>query len=191
MASLLVSEDYSGRVAMPPPGFDVDSVASRVGLDPAETHDDNVLEIAASAPSGHSPIGLRMVEIATGQIGVCETANNGGIPLTRYVHPFAPGSPGVPWCAFFVSWCYLQTTGSRPPWNNPGWVQSIYAWAANNRRLVGTPLRGDMFGLGGNHIGLVARSLRDRVITVESNTSTGCVRSNERPLTGLWFGRPK
>jgi hypothetical protein len=185
-------DDFSQLTEIPPPGFDVDSCATLTNIDLSDTlsNSDDSSESGVFEMAGHSPVGLRMVEIATSQIGVCESGSNSGIPLQRYVRPFLPGSGPQPWCAFFVSWCYLQTTRSRPPWSNAGWVPSVYAWAENNGQVVRTPLRGDMFGIAGNHMGLVARSLSDHIITIEGNTGSGCVAANQRPLSGLWFARP-
>lgn len=138
----------------------------------------------------HSAVGLRMVEIALGQLGVCESGNNGGVPLTRYVRAFWPSSGPQPWCAFFVSWCYLKSTRRKPPWSNAGYVPSVESWASSTGRRVRIPLRGDMFGVGGTHMGIVTRSLQNKVYTIEGNTSSGCVKSIVRPTRGLWFARP-
>ncbi|MFC7615171.1 hypothetical protein ACFQV2_18300 [Actinokineospora soli] len=53
--------------------------------------------------------------------GVCETGTNGGIPLSRYVHWFNPGLGPVPWCAFFISWCWDNATdrNRRTPGTTP------------------------------------------------------------------------
>lgn len=114
-------------------------------------------EIAAiDEPTGdqsraRSEVGLRMSEIAEGQIGVRESGGeNGGVPLTRYVRRFWPNSGPQPWCALFPSWCCVEATGRRPARSNPGLVDSVRAWALTNNRLVRTPCRGDMFGIGGH-----------------------------------------
>lgn len=148
-------------------------------------------ETRRSAAADHSPVGLKMIERAQTQIDVCETGQNGGLPLTRYTRAFWPDSGPQPWCAFFVSWCYLKESGRQPPWDNAGLVRSVRDWASRNSRLVRVPLRGDMFGVGVEHMGLVARSLQGRIITIEGNTSSGCVRAVERNPAGLWFARPR
>lgn len=150
-----------------------------------------VAEDPRLAAAGHSATGVRMMQIAWGQRGVCESGENAGVPLRRYVHPFLPGSGPLPWCAFFVSWCYLQTTRRKPPWRNPGYVPSVHEWAKQHGKLVRVPLKGDMFGIGGDHMGIVVQSTRrpQRFVTIEGNTSSGCVRSLERPWTGHWFAR--
>ncbi|MDQ3690810.1 MAG: hypothetical protein M3406_12415 [Chloroflexota bacterium] len=141
--------------------------------------------------AGRSAVGVRMMQIAWGQRGVCESGQNAGEPLRRYVHPFLPRSGPLPWCAFFVSWCYLQTTNRKPPWTNPGYVPSVHGWASQHGKVVRVPLKGDMFGIGGDHMGIVVQSTRrpQRFVTIEGNTSSGCVRSLERPWAGHWFAR--
>lgn len=156
-----------------------------------EPEDLEEAERRAVKAGGGSAVGGRMLEIGLTQRGVCETGQNGGVPLERYVRPFWPRSGPQPWCAFFVSWCYWQTALHKPYWDNPGWVESVHAWAASARRLVKTPERGDMFGIGGAHMGLVVRRIGGgRVRTLEGNTSSGCVKVLDRPQSGLWFARP-
>jgi hypothetical protein len=177
------------------PGPDAESFASAIELPDdtpflSEDFESSPPTLALVAGAGHSAIGLRMIDIAGGQMGVCETGQNGGVPLARYTRTFWPQSGPQPWCAFFVSWCYLQASGQQPPWQNKGLVDSVRQWASSRGRLVSVPLRGDMFGVGRHHMGLVARSLKGKIITIEGNTSSGCVKANERPLGGLWFARP-
>jgi CHAP domain len=139
-------------------------------------------------------LGLRMVLQAVTQLKprVCETGHNGGTPHERYVKRFWPKSGPEPWCAFFVSWCYLKVTGRQPPWDNKGAVASVNSWASRANALVRSPLQGDMFGTSNTHMGMV-RGVRDdgQIVTIEGNTSSGCVKSNIRPVRGLWFARPR
>lgn len=138
-----------------------------------------------------SAVGQRMVQIALSQRGVAESGGaNRGIPFDRYVKPFGFTSP-VPWCACFVSWCYLQTTAKRPPWQNPAYVGSIYNWARSAGQLTSDPKQGDMFGVSDRHMGMVAARLRNgRILTIEGNWGDR-VLSRELAMSGLWFGTPK
>lgn len=122
--------------------------------------------------------------------GVCETGYNGGLPHRRYVQWFG-NYPPSPWCAYFVSWCWDNATdrNRRTPWDNPGWVLSVQGWARQHGKLVSQPQTGDLFGVGGDHIGWVWSASGGEIVTVEGNTSSGCVRSNRRPTPGLWFAR--
>jgi hypothetical protein len=137
-------------------------------------------------------LGLRMVRAALGQRGVCETGKNGGVPLQRYVKAFWPQSGPEPWCAFFISWCYLQSTGRQPPWTNKGLVGSVYTWAKGAGVLHPRPQQGDMFGIGGQHMGMVRGvNQNGSFVTIEGNTSSGCVRGFVRPAGSAWFAGPR
>lgn len=137
-------------------------------------------------------LGLRMVRVALGQRGVCEAGQNGGIPLQRYVRTFWPNSGPQPWCAFFVSWCYLNATRAQPPWSNKGLVASVNAWARSKGTLHAQPIQGDMFGIGSQHMGLVRGvNANGSFVTVEGNTSSGCVRGFVRPNGSAWFAGPR
>jgi hypothetical protein len=122
--------------------------------------------------------------------GVCEEGKNGGIPFERYVQWFGSHLGPSPWCAFFVSWCWDMATdrNRRTPWENPGYVPSIHAWASSHGKLVGQPEPGDLFGDGGDHIGWVLTPGRSTFTTIEGNTPR-CVESLERSVSGLWFAR--
>lgn len=137
-------------------------------------------------------LGLRIVRVALGERGVCETGNNGGVPLQRYVRTFWPNSGGQPWCAFFVSWCYLQTTRRQPPWSHKGLVASVNSWAHGAGAIHGRPVQGDMFGIGSSHMGLVRGvNTNGTFVTIEGNTSSGCVRGYVRPNSSAWFAGPR
>lgn len=137
-----------------------------------------------------------MVRLALDQRrqGVAESppGSNAGLPLARYTRWFIPGSGPQPWCAFFVSWCLDRATDSnhRVPWSYPGSVASIYSWARGASRLVAKPLHGDIFGLGGEHTGIVAGASADgdSIWTVEGNYSSRVASVNRRS-SGLWFAR--
>jgi hypothetical protein len=122
--------------------------------------------------------------------GVCESGDNGGVPHQRYVRWFGNHGP-EPWCAFFVSWCWDNATdrNRRTPWDNPGYVPSVHSWAAQHGKLVSRPQSGDVFGVGGEHMGWVWSAGGSEIVTIEGNTSSGCVRSNRRSTQGLWFAR--
>src|SRR5262245_11670898 len=147
-----------------------------------------LLEEAEADVSG---VGHAIVLKARTQVGVREKpkGSNRGVPLRRYVRWFEPGSPPMPWCAYFVSWCHDQVTdGDRlVPWGSPGQVRAIRKW----RPHVQAPRHGDFFGHVDEHMGVVwqvdpaARTIR----TVEGNYSDA-VMAVERSWNGLWFVRP-
>ena len=188
-------EVFDGVVEAPEDVADMLDAVGFEGPDADGVEDGNerlgVIENVESLAANLSLVGPAVVHVARGQIGVCETGQNGGVPLQRYVHAFWPSSKPEPWCAFFVSWCYLQATRRRPPWQNPGYVGSVNAWMRSAGRIVTTPAHGDVFGVSDQHMGLVvgADRAKRQIWTVEGNTSSGCVKGNLRPWSGLWFGR--
>jgi hypothetical protein len=155
--------------------------------EPAEKED--LPQVRGLMAAGSSGVGQRMVMIAETQIGVAESGgDNRGVPYERYVKPF--GMPPGAWCAYFVSWNYWQTVLRKPAWKSPGWVDSIRQWGQQTGNMTNRPARGDMFGIGGDHIGLVAaRLLNGQILTVEGNWADR-VSSIKRPISGLWFATP-
>lgn len=113
-------------------------------------------------------------------------------PLTRYVRYFQAGLGPLPWCAFFVSWAWDQASDQnrRVPWGNPGYVGSVRGWAGKVGRLVSTPIHGDLFGVGDNHMGIVVGSdPRKRILYTTEGNYSGKVAGVSRPWGGLWFAR--
>lgn len=151
--------------------------------DPTDHHEMRAL-VAGSA------VGQRMVQIALSQRGVAESGGeDGGVPFERYAKPFGYRSP-VPWCACFVSWCYQQTTGHKPPWTYPGVTSSIHSWARDHGTIVSNPSQGDIFGIGDQHTGLVVARKRDGVfVTIEGNWGDR-VLTQERPISSAWYATP-
>lgn len=137
-----------------------------------------------------SAVGQRMVQIALSQRGVAESGGeDAGIPFERYAKPFGYTYP-VPWCACFVSWCYWQTTAARPPWDNPGYVGSVYNWARAKGKLVRDPSFGDMFGTSDRHMGMVvARKRNGTFLSIEGNWNDR-VLSQDRPISAHWYATP-
>lgn len=147
---------------------------------------------------GISRAGHEAVKTALTQTGVVESGGeDGGIPFKRYVRWFLPNYPKpLPWCAFFVSWCFdtcaIGNRNRRVPWSNPGYVGSVYQWAKSNNRLVTTPVHGDLFGFGDNHIGFVAGANNNTgtIWTIEGNYSDRVTqRSINYRASRLWFAR--
>lgn len=123
------------------------------------------------------------------------------------------GTPiGNPWCAAFVSWCFLQATGKKPAFNSAG-SQAIMRWFKQEDRFSYNPpdllrWKGALFGWTNadkahGHIGLVrARFTSNGKIaaigTLEGNTNEGGSRNGDGayalrrgvPVDGskrLWF----
>ena len=176
----------SEHVEIPEPGPEVETLGEEVSEQALDAELAKVGEAIQEEARGR---GNAAVITARGELGTCETGDNGGVPYQKYVRHFG-NYPPSPWCAFFVSWAF-DVTGARPPWQNPGYVGSINQWARAHDRLVSTPQHGDIFGLGDHHCGLVAGSDgRSVIYTVEGNCSN-CVKARNIsfPGAGIWFAR--
>jgi hypothetical protein len=144
------------------------------------TRIDDPQEIAALEGAAGSRHGAAAVALARREAGTV-----GGAKYQKYF-----GEPaGTAWCALFVSWA-VDMTGNhdhKVPWGNPASVSAVESWARAKRRLVKRPLHGDMFGIGGEHMGLVAGASPDGS-SIEGNWSNR-VLSQTRRSAGLWFAR--
>jgi hypothetical protein len=128
----------------------------------------------------------RALRYAIAEIGVSEVGfNNRGPRVDEYqrVGTGYVGWVGFPWCAAFVSWCFLKAgyDVTRIPLRaSVGFFES---WARKSGYVVDRPMRGDLFHwrIDGDawpdHIGFVERviSLGPVLVmqTVEGNTSRG------------------
>lgn len=135
-----------------------------------------------SAVEGGSPHGHSAVALARGEMGTRDGS--------KYQQYFGYGD--VAWCALFVSWA-VDMTGNRDHkvlWGNPAWVESVHAWAQRERRLVSKPEHGDIFGLGGQHTGMVAGAdpSGSTIYTIEGNYSDS-VTARTMSAGSLWFAR--
>ncbi|TYR37122.1 CHAP domain-containing protein [Sphingobacterium phlebotomi] len=123
---------------------------------------------------------VRIIEIATAEIGVREaTGNNDGERVEVYLAYTGLGK-GHAWCAAFVSWCYAQA-GFPEPRN--AWSPALFPNArtycrGNACRDSKTSVRikpADVFGIYGygakriNHVGLVQGIEPNYILTVEGN----------------------
>lgn len=128
----------------------------------------------------------RVVEVAVGEIGVIEQpdGSNRGARVDVYTAP----DLGIPWCAAFVSWCFLRGADDGSPFGRILSALKMREWAVTNNRLLGIAalpqpgdvfvlLRGDLHG----HVGLVVGSTPDgRMLTIEGNAGNavrGLVRA--------------
>lgn len=150
-------------------------------------------------------------DIVTDNLRETPRGSNRG-PLIDQMLKSAGVGVGNPWCAAFVSWCFLQATGEKPPFNSAS-SQAIMRWFKKQGRFSTDPQdllewKGALFGWTNRdrihgHIGLIrARfTAEGRVVaigTLEGNTNDGGSRNGDGayslrrgvPVDGshrLWF----
>nr|DAM94896.1 MAG TPA: hypothetical protein [Caudoviricetes sp.] len=130
----------------------------------------------------------KLIQIAKNEVGYLEkasnsqldskTANAGSNNYTKYWRDVKPSYQGQPWCAGFVSWCFMKAFGREKA------KELLKHWP-----YVYCPTMADLFTLNSNpkvgdivifyrsgvfaHTGIVIKVSGDRFWTVEGNTSGG------------------
>lgn len=158
----------------------------------------------------------KVIQIAKNEVGYLEkksnsnlddkTANAGSNNYTKYWRDIKPDYQGQPWCACFVTWCFVQAFGQEAASKLLKHYPYIYCPTMSGLfTLNANPQVGDIviFYNSGTftHTGLVTYVSGDYFETVEGNTSGGstiiangggvCAKSyyNSR-LPGTKFCRP-
>ena len=140
----------------------------------------------------------QIVQVAAGEVGYKEYANNNNIFGVWY------GMNNQPWCAMFVSWCAEQVGALGK--NNKSGIIPKTAWVPDYQTYYSskglykpkgsyTPQSGDIILYGSNsHVGLVESCANGKVVTIEGNTSANGNSSNgdgvyrrTRSLTDSWI----
>lgn len=130
----------------------------------------------------------KLISIAENEIGYLEkknnvnldnkTANAGNANYTKYWRDIKPDYQSQPWCACFVTWCFVKAFGS----DNAAMLLKHYPYVycptmANLFTLNANPKKGDIviFKRNGEfvHTGIVASVNGDYFETIEGNTSGG------------------
>lgn len=131
-----------------------------------------------------------MLEVASGQIGVQESTGHNDGPVAAYMPAWARGK-GLPWCAWFVGWCWRQAFGEwlyGQHWGG-GWdlfreareagdLLSLGPWPelqAQPGDVFVILHTGDVMQRGPSHVGFIGRVSDDgeRVNTIEGNLRNG------------------
>lgn len=130
----------------------------------------------------------KLILIAKNEIGYLEkksnsqldskTANAGENNYTKYWRDIKPDYQGQPWCAAFVSWCFMETFGLDTAKKLlKHWPYVYCPTMADLFTLNSNPKVGDIviFYRNGTftHTGIVIKVSGDRFWTVEGNTSGG------------------
>lgn len=130
----------------------------------------------------------KLIQIAENEVGYLEkrsnsqlynkTANAGSGNYTKYWAEIKPSYQGQPWCACFVTWCFVQAFGKDMAEKLLKHYPYVYCpTMASLFTLNANPKRGDIviFKHGGTftHTGIVTSVNGDYFTTVEGNTSGG------------------
>jgi hypothetical protein len=130
----------------------------------------------------------KVIEIAENEVGYLEkasnsslydkTANAGTENYTKYWAEIKPDYQGQPWCACFVTWCFVQAFGKETAEKLLKHYPYVYCpKMAEFFGLNANPKRGDIviFYRKGTftHTGIVTSVDGDHFETVEGNTSGG------------------
>lgn len=138
-----------------------------------------------SEETGMNAIG-KLIQIAKNEIGYLEkasnsqldskTANAGENNYTKYWRDIKPDYQGQPWCAAFVSWCFMKAFGQEKAKKLlKHWPYVYCPTLANLFTRNANPKIGDIviFYRNGTftHTGIVTAVIGDRFYTIEGNTS--------------------
>lgn len=128
----------------------------------------------------------KVILIAKNEIGYLEkksnsqldskTANSGSANYTKYWRDVKPSYQGQPWCACFVSWCFMKAFGlEKAKKLLKHWPYVYCPTMSGLFMLNANPKVGDIVIFKHNgtftHTGLVTAVVGDRFYTIEGNTS--------------------
>ena len=128
----------------------------------------------------------KVIKIARNEIGYLEkksnsqldskTANAGSKNYTKYWRDIKPSYQGQPWCAAFVSWCFMKAFGQEKAKKLLKHWPYVYCPTLGNLfTRNANPKIGDIVIFYHNrtftHTGIVSAVIGDRFYTIEGNTS--------------------
>lgn len=134
-----------------------------------------------------SALGLRLCDIAAGEVGTKEVGENGGPRIREYQAAtwLAPGA--WPWCAAFICWL-LKKAAALPfeaprtagAWDFERWAREQASKGVRLLKPRQSIQRGDIVIFTFSHIGLCVGGERAGIInTIEGNTDAGGGREGD------------
>mgnify|MGYP000522592227 CR=1 FL=1 len=107
-----------------------------------------------------------------------KTGNAGSANYTKYWRDIKPSYQGQPWCAAFISWCFMKAFGlDNAKKLLKHWPYVYCPTLGNLFTKYANPQRGDIviFYRNGTfaHTGIVTKVEGDKFYTIEGNTSAG------------------
>lgn len=162
----------------------------------------------------------KVLKIAQAEVGYLEkksnkslnnkTANAGSNNYTKYGEYFGINGPDAYWCDMFVDWCFVQAYGKdnakKLLHGFSAYTPTSAQYFKNNKQWHSSPQVGDQIFFKNSqricHTGIVYEVTKDRVYTIEGNTSNGtsvvanggavCKKSYLRTNSRIaGYGRPK
>ena len=144
----------------------------------------------------------KVILIAKNEIGYLEkknnsqldskTANAGSNNYTKYWRDIKPSYQGQPWCAAFVSWCFMEAFGQEKAKKLLKHWPYVYCPTLGNLfTRNANPKIGDIVIFYHNgtftHTGIVTAVIGDRFYTIEGNTSgaSGIIANGETELYNI------
>jgi len=124
------------------------------------------------------PKAAKVIALATAQLGVRElTGNNDGKAIEGYL-AYVYLKKGNPWCAAFVSWVFNQAGYKKP---RSAWSPDLFPGTHRIRDPVAAAVFGIYFPALKRiaHVGLVAGTQHDMLITIEGNTNLAGSREGD------------
>jgi len=130
----------------------------------------------------------KVINVAKNEVGYLEKASNssldsktgnaGSANYTKYWRDIYPDFQGEPWCACFVTWCFVQAFGKDTAAKILKHYPYVYCpTMANLFTLNANPKKGDIVIFKHNgtftHTGIVTGVDGDYFTTIEGNTSGG------------------
>ena len=128
----------------------------------------------------------KLIQIAKNEVGYLEKASNsqldsktgnaGSANYTKYWRDIKPSYQGQPWCAAFVSWCFMEAFGQEKAKKLLKHWPYVYCPTLGNLfTRNANPKIGDIVIFYHNgtftHTGIVTAVIGDRFYTIEGNTS--------------------
>lgn len=144
-------------------------------------------------------LSMRIVEVATGEIGVREAEqNNTGDEIVKYQKATWLEPAAWPWCAAFCAWVLKEACARAgrtdvklcPDASAYGWEKwgKKHGWTILPEEEKAMP--GDFVTFDFSHIGIVVADHGETISTVEGNTNGQGARDSESG-DGVWLKKRK
>jgi hypothetical protein len=123
-------------------------------------------------------LGSRALAEAKKLVGIMEQGGNNVGPKVSAIIRAQGGTPGEPWCGYFVAYCYRRAGSSAVEWR---WAAVRLLSAVSGVKRTSSPRAGDLVRFTFDHVGLFVKDNADGTITtIEGNTGASGAVSDSR-----------